>query len=170
MHLKRWTAVRAARHVVTLAAVLAAVAPNAALAQRQSPVRVVLDSVAVHLFLEDSGTLSPDVSVIADFAAFNFVASGTGVPPERFHDILVAVTLTSAGEAFARGRQATVTLTDLKTRRVIESRQIADVYVGRSGRVTKPLWFRDRSCQPLEIRVTGAGKAITKTLQMSCGE
>ena len=160
--------------LAAMTAVVTMLAASHATAQKQPAAKAAetarLAGVAVQLFLEDSGRLSPDVTEIADFRGFNMQANGTGLPLERFTDFLISVRFEAAGEIFAKGRQATVAIIDAKTRRTIEARLVTDVYIGRSGRTTRPVWVRDRMCSPLEIRVTGGGRTITKKLDLNCGE
>ena len=160
--------------LAAMTAVVTMLAASHATAQKQPAAKATetarLAGVGVQLFLEDSGRLSPDVTEIADFRGFNMQANGTGIALERFTDFLISVRFEAPGETFAKGRQATVAIIDAKSGRAIETRIISDVFIGRSGRTTRPVWVRDRMCSPLEIRVTGGGRTITKKLDLNCGE
>lgn len=162
-----------------LLAVLAAFAAAPAVAQTKSQPRtapkgpavaLTLEAVSVHLFLEGSGTLSGDATGTPGISGANMRAMLPGDKTEPFHDFLVKVTLGAKGEAFARGRQATVSIIDVKTKRAIETHGISDVYIGADGRIVKAIWVRDRMCQALEVRVTAGPKTISRQLNFHCGE
>ncbi len=150
------------RLVIALLACLIASAAHAA-------DRAQLDAVSVHVFLTKSGTLSRDVST--DFAAWNFVPEGEGIPQgERFYAVLVRVRLTAPGEMFAKGPQADVVVTNRQTRKVIKRERIAEVYIGKDGWTFVPVFVPDAACGPLDIVVTGGGKKIATMLNAKCGE
>lgn len=133
--------------------------------------RAALDGMTVHLFLEKSGQLSPDVTAIADFKSWNGTPMGAGIPDgETFEALLIKVRFVSKGEVFAKGRQATVTVTNTKTRKTILRRRIADVYVDSAGKITKAVFLSEASCTPLTITVRGGGRTLTKKLDFECGE
>ena len=157
--------------IALIAAVAAGPASAQTKAQPKAPVQTLaLEAVSVHLFLEESGTLSADASGTPGISGANMRAQLPGDKSEPFHNFLVKVVLTSKGEAFARGRQATVSIVDVKSKRVIETHGISDVYVGSGGRTVKAIWVRDRVCQALEVRVTAGPKTITRKLEFHCGE
>jgi hypothetical protein len=133
--------------------------------------RTSLDAVSVHLFLEKSAQWSGDVTAIAGFKSWNGTPMGAGLPEDdRFQAVLIQVRLAAKGELFARGPQATVTVSDSRRRRVLLHRQIADVYVDAGGKTTKLVFLPDAACAPLDIRVTGGGRTIAKKVNIDCGE
>lgn len=159
--------------VAAAAVVLAAFAavPVDAQTKANAPVQALsLEAVSVHLFLEESGALSADASGSPGISGANMRALLPGDKTEPFHNFLVKVVFSSKGEAFARGRQATVSIVDARTRRVIETHGISDVYVGSGGRIVKAVWVRDRVCRALEVRVTAGPRTITRKLEFHCGE
>lgn len=132
--------------------------------------RLTLVDVTVHFFLERSGTLSDDAAGTPGIPGANMRAMLADGRDEPFRDMLVKVAITSKGEAFAKGPQGRVELYDRKMRRVIETQTISDVYVDSGGRVVRPIWIRDRACQPLDIRVTVGTRKLVKSLELHCGE
>ena len=83
-------------------AIAAAVVANTAAAGN----KVELDSFSVHLFLEDSGAVSRDITKITDFHSWNF-KSDEG----KADAILIKIRFRSDGEAFAKGEQSKVIVT-----------------------------------------------------------
>jgi hypothetical protein len=137
----------------------------------QAQNKATLDSVSVHLFLEKSGTLSPDVTAIPNFRTWNFAPATEGIPQdELFHAILVKLRITAPGEHFASGKVAELTLTNRTTKKVAKRARIADVYVGPEGAVFVPVLVEDAACGPFTLVVTGGAKRIAKSLELNCGE
>lgn len=133
--------------------------------------RPTLENVAVHLYLEKAGQLSPDVTAIADFKSWNGSPMGAGIPDgDTFHAILIAVRFSSAKEIFAKGPQATVTVTDARTAKPLLRRILADIYIEAGGTVAKPVFLPDQGCRDLTIRVAARAKTIVKRLRFECGE
>jgi hypothetical protein len=133
--------------------------------------RAQLDSISVHLFLTKSGTLSPDVTAMATFAAWNFVPEGEGIGAgERFDAILIKVRLTAPHEVFAKGPQAEVVMREQHSRKVVRRERIANVYVGKDGWTFVPVFVADAACGPFDIVATGGGRRIVKMLNVKCGE
>lgn len=158
--------------LAAVAAIVAAMAGAPAGAETKSAPKsaLSLESVTVHLFLEESGTLSGDASGAPGISGANMRALLPGDKREPFHDFLVKVVLTSKGEVFAKGRQASVAIIDARSRRTLETHAISDVYVGAGGRIVKAVWVRERMCQALEVRVIAGPRTITRKLAFHCGE
>jgi len=136
-----------------------------------SPSEIELDSVSVHLFLEDSGELSRDVTSIPDFLAWNFHPIGEGIPDgERFHSFLVKVSFYSTYDAFEPGVVAQVKITNKETGKQILARTIRGVYVGQSQISHVAVFVDGHECEQLIVEVTSPKKTIKKTLRFSCGE
>ena len=155
----------------SLATALAAIFMLSGAPSARAQDRPALDAVTLHLFLEKSGQLSPDVAAIADFKSWNSSPSGAGLPDgDLFEAILIEVHFTSKNEIFAKGRQATVTVKHRRTGKVLMRRSIRDVYIDRDGKVTKPVFLDGHSCTPLIVTVASGKEKITKTLDLECGE
>ena len=130
-----------------------------------------LDKVSVHLFLENTGTFSDDITSIFGFSAWNFRPSGLGFSADdRFDSFLIKVWLSSEGETFQAGEQARVKVKSEKTGEIIFEAPIKGVYIGREGRTVKPLLVSGHVCEPLVVEVQGRPKTITKILPFKCGE
>ena len=137
----------------------------------QAQNKAVLDSVSVHLFLEKSGTLSPDVTAIPNFKTWNFATIADGIPEdEHFRAILIKLRITAPGEHFARGKVAELTLTNRSTKKVVKRARVADVYIGAEGAVFVPVLVEDAACGPFNLVVTGGARRIAKSLEINCGE
>jgi hypothetical protein len=148
-------------------AVILAMLTSSAQAQNKA----TLDSVSVHLFLEKSGTLSPDVTTIPNFKTWNFAAVAEGIPQdEHFRAILIKLRITAPGEHFAKGKVAELTLTNRETKKVVKRARVAGIYIGPEGAIFVPVLVEDAACGPFNLVVTGGAKRITKSLEINCGE
>jgi len=144
---------------------LAATAPTIAAAQ------VTLEAVTVHVFLETSGLLSPDVTSMRFFETRNGKALGSDLPEEEMYDsFLVKIAFSAPNEVFQPGSIATVRITGKKTRRVVLVRTIRDLYVGPAGRTHIPIFVAGRQCEPIAIEVRSGARTIRKELEFTCGE
>lgn len=140
-------------------------------ASAQAQNKAILDSVSVHLFLEKSGTLSPDVTAIPNFKTWNFATIAEGIPEdEHFRAILIKLRITAPGEHFAKGKVAELTLTNRSTKKVVKRARLADIYIGPEGAVFVPVLVEDAACGPFNLVVTGGAKRIVKSLEINCGE
>ena len=133
--------------------------------------RAQLGTVTLHLFLEPSGTWSPDVATMAEFQSFNFTATGKGMPEgAKWDSLLIRVQLRSPKEIFAKGQQAVVTVTQRKTKKVIRRAVISDVYIGTNGVTWKPVLVDNVGCAPMDIVVQSGAQRFAKSLEINCGE
>lgn len=132
--------------------------------------RINFESFAVRLFLQRSGMLSTDVTRVADFGSWNSEPRGKGIPEgERFDAALIVLRFSAAGEVFAKGEQARLTVTD-DARQVVLSSRIRDVYVGPEGVTHLAFFLPETSCTRVQIRVVSGRKTMSKSLPFSCGE
>jgi hypothetical protein len=132
--------------------------------------RINLESVSVRLFLQRSGMLSTDVTSVADFGSWNSEPRGKGIPEgERFDAALIILRFHAAGEVFAKGEQARLTVIG-DAGKVVMSSRIRDVYVGPEGITHLAFFLPETSCTRVQIRVVSGGKTVKKTLPFSCGE
>jgi hypothetical protein len=132
--------------------------------------KVELDSFSVHLFLEDSGALSRDITKITDFHSWNF-KSDEG----KADAILIKIRFRSDGEAFAKGEQSKVIVTTQAKKhdgsnRIITSERLKDIYVGPQGNSYRAIFVPDIGCTPLKVTVTEGRKTLTEKLDFACGE
>ncbi len=138
------------RRLVSALAILS-IAGGVALAQAKQK-NTQRDSVraadfSVHLFFEASGELSPNIFPLEEFAAFNFSAQWKGNNGGKFSGFLIRVRLESrtGTEVFAEGRVAQLILRERKTKKTLQTWNIADVYVGdRGGELPRPFLLRPR--------------------------
>lgn len=132
---------------------------------------VRLANVSVHLLLEKTGGLSPDLMQLRDLYSWNSEPSGTGIPEgERFDAILIKVRLVSDREVFARGEQARVTVSASGPTRVLRDEHIQGVYIGPERTATKFIFVGGVSCTPIVVKVTAGAKSFSKALPFNCGE
>ncbi len=137
----------------------------------QAQNKAVLDSVSVHLFLDKSGTLSPDITAIPNFKTWNFATIAEGIPEdEHFRAILIKLRIAAPGEHFAKGKVAELTLTNRSTKKVVKRAQVTGLYIGPEGAVFVPVLVDDAACGPFDLVVTGGAKRIAKSLEINCGE
>lgn len=125
---------------------------------------------SVRLFLSGKGELSPDVFKIEEFGAHNFSYFGKGDEGGRFSGFLVRVEFRAPKEIFARGRQAQVVFRDIKTKKVLKTWNIADVYIDDTGVAFRAAFFDDLDCQLMSVTLTSGRTRIVRELPLHCGE
>ena len=150
------------RFVLTAAALV--LLPAAAHAQQVGQIRA-------HLVYEETGRLSEDLVARPDFAAWNTII-GSGEAEEPANDVLVLVEVVSASggedniatplEIVARGEDG----------RVLGRRRFRDsLFTTEPGRVWKPLWLPDSTCEGrMTITATLGRSTRTAELNLGCGE
>lgn len=161
-----------------ITAALAAVAllGGVAFAQpaQKSPQRdgVRATDFSVHLFFEASGELSPNIFSLEEFGVWNFSAQWKGSAGGKFSGFLVRVKLESrtGKEVYAQGRLAQLVLRDRKTKKMLQTWNISDVYVGDNGISYRAQFFANLDCQLMEATLTSSGTSITRELPFACGE
>jgi len=146
-----------------LAAALAFVAVQAA------PLAAVeLGEIRMHLFYEETGRLSPDISPPANFSAWNTLI-GAGDAEEQANDILIVVELRTSGQRnvetplriVARNRDG----------RTLGERRFSGALTSETGRVYNPLWLRDSTCAgQIIVTATFGRQTRSETISLHCGE
>jgi hypothetical protein len=142
---------------------------SVSLSAEESPVR--LEKVSVHLYLENTGTLSEDVTAVSGFYAQNFRPFGTGFSDnDRFSSFLIKVSLSSDVQTFQPGEQARVIVKSEKTGKMVFELPIKGVLIGGDRRTVKTVLVSGYGCEPLVVEVQGRPKSITKMLPFKCSE
>ena len=126
----------------------------------------------VHLFFEASGELSPNIFSLEEFGAWNFSAQWKGNAGGKFSGFLVRVKLqsNSAKDVFAQGRVAQLVLRERKTKKMLQTWNISDVYVDDKGVSYRGQFFSNLDCQLMEATLISGGTQITRELPFACGE
>ena len=140
-----------------------------ALAGSQPAATATLGEIRMHLFYQETGRLSPDISPPASFTGWN-TGIGEGDADEAANDLVVVVEVRADGEQFietpvrlvARGGEGN---------RVLGERRWETVLTSSAGRAYLPLYLRDVGCAG-EIRVTASFGSTnqTESLTLECGE
>ena len=129
---------------------------------------VTLGDIRMHLFYQETGRLSPDISPPAsDFAGFNVIIGGGGAE-EAANDLVVVVELRTQGE---QSIQRPLTITARAGRRLLGQRRIDSMLTSDQGRVYLPLWLKDVGCAgPIRVEVSFGRERRSETLALNCGE
>jgi hypothetical protein len=140
----------------------------AALAQAVAPVPAELGDIRMHLFYEETGRLSDDISPPRTFAAWNTVIGG-GEAEEQANDLLIVT------EIRTEGQQNVSTPLRVAVRneagRVLAERRFDGTLTSEAGRVHLPLWIRDAGCAGIiTVTATFGRQTKTETLSLNCGE
>ena len=139
-----------------------------AAAQAAAPVPVTIGDIRMHLFYEERGRLSDDVSPPRDFSAWNTTIGG-GEAEEPANDLLIVTELITQGEqnvltplrVVARGERG----------RVLAERRYENMLTSEAGRVYLPLWIRDAGCAGIiTVTATFRDQSKSETLSLNCGE
>lgn len=154
------------------AAIVVMLFGSLALAQPRAKDRAQATDFTVQLLLEASGEFTPNIFTLEEFGAWNFSAQWKGNNGGKFSGFLVRVKLESktGQEVFAQGRLAQFVLRDRKTKRVLNTWNISDVYVGDNGVSYRAQFFSGLDCQLMEVTLTSGTTKITRELPFACGE
>lgn len=149
-----------------LAATLFAVPTSMAAAQP-----VAVQSLSVHLVLTPSGELSEDIAAMPAFSSWNFRAVVPLRPlDQQFNSFLVKVRLESANEVFQKGQVGRVVVSSIKTKKVLFSSQIVNVYIPREGQTVVAKLVEGHVCEPVIVEASVGKSAIRKEIAFQCGE
>lgn len=130
-----------------------------------------LADVQVKLFLKNSGQLSPDVTKLNEFLAWNFRPFGEGIPSdERFSDFLIIAELKSSEEVFEAGAKLSVRVTIKGEGKVVFEDSVAGIYVGPDGVTHEGFWVSDQECDQLIVDVLLGEQKLSRELPFECGE
>ena len=126
--------------------------------------------IRAHLVYEETGRLSEDLIARPDFAAWNTVI-GSGEAEEPANDVLVLVEVVAAGG----GEESISTPLEIVARgengRVLARRRAGDLFTSEEGRVWRPLWLPDSTCEGrMTITATLGRSTRTAELNLGCGE
>ena len=133
------------------------------------PAAGTLGDIRMHLFYQETGRVSPDISPPASFTGWN-TGIGEGDAEEAANDLLVVVEIRADGEQFietplhvvARGGEGN---------RVLAERRWPSVLTSGAGRSYLPLYVRDVGCAgTLRVTATFGRATQSETLTLECGE
>jgi hypothetical protein len=139
----------------------------AAAASATQPANAELGEIRMHLFYEETGRLSPDISPPNAFTAWNTVI-GEGSAEERANDLVVVVEVRARGE---QNVNRPITITARSGRRVLGQRRFATTLTSNAGRAYLPLWLKDVSCAgTIRVDVSFGNTRRSESLELNCGE
>ena len=133
------------------------------------PAAATLGDIRMHLFYQETGRLSPDISPPASFTGWN-TGIGEGDAEEAANDLVVVIEVRSNGEEFietplrvvARGGEGN---------RVLGERRWETMLTSNAGRAYLPLYLRDVGCAgEIRVTVTFGSANRSETLSLECGE
>ena len=153
--------------VPAIAAAFMTVASQTAVAQTAT-----IEDIRVHLFYENDGTLSEDLTKRKELALFNTM-TGEGDAKKPSSSFLVAVSVRGQPETFDKAAALTITVTTNAKRKskVAEKAFGSGILFGPEGQVVKALFVHDRVCVPLTVTARlKSGATKTFNLPFKCGE
>jgi hypothetical protein len=139
----------------------------ALLAAPPAPPAATVGAFRMHLFYENSGRLSKDISPPVDFTGWNTII-GEGSAEEAANDLLVTVEVKGPpGESL----EQPLTLVARAGGKILAQRRFANLSTTVQGRTYKALWLNDVGCAG-RIEVTATiGRSTRKTaINLDCGE
>lgn len=149
---------------------------GAALAQPRTKAepkdRAQASDFTVQLFMESSGELSPNIFSLEEFGVWNFSAQWKGNAGGKFSGFLVRVKLESNSkkDIYAQGRQAQLVFRERKTKKVLRTWNISDIYFGNNGVSYRAQFFQHLDCEIMEVTLTSGATKIIRDLPFACGE
>jgi hypothetical protein len=146
---------------------LTALAAIAAAATQGAAPAATLGDIRMHLFYQETGRLSPDISPPNEFTGWNTIIAG-GSAEESAHDLLVVVEVRAQGE---QNIERPLTVTARAGRRVLAQRRFGAMLTSEAGRTYLPVWIKDAGCAGLvRIEVSFGRERKTESLNLPCGE
>lgn len=145
------------RIVLLFAAFYAFAVPAAA---QQSQVA----SIRVHLFKENTGTLSDDV-VTNNPGLWNVI-----IGDNQANSFVVSVVISGKPDSFDRDGRVVVSVYDDDAKKLVARRSFRGFLFGKDGRTYKPIFVENLTCSRVRIvtRTRAGGKSETVTFR--CGE
>jgi len=140
----------------------------AAAAQAAAPPAAELGEIRMHLFYEETGRLSDDVSPPRQFSAWN-TAIGGGEAEEPANDLLIVTEIRTEGQQNVTTPLRVVARNERG--RVLGDRRFEGTLTSEAGRIHMPLWLRDAGCAGIvTVTATLGRQTKTETLSLNCGE
>jgi hypothetical protein len=156
------------RTVLAILTGLALLVANGVSAQPQK--RTEAKNFTLQFFKERNGEFSPDIFKLEELAVHNGNYQAKGDEGGKFAGFLVRVEFHADGETFAQGRQAQLVFRDRKTKKVLKTWNISDVYIGDNGVGFRARFFDELDCNLMEATLTSGKTKITRELAFHCGE
>lgn len=133
------------------------------------PAAGTLGDIRMHLFYQETGRLSPDISPPASFVGWN-VAIGEGDAEEAANDLLVVVEVRANGQQFVE-TPVRVVARGSEGNRALGERRWDSVLTSDAGRAYLPFYLRDVGCAgEITVTVTFGSTSRSERLALECGE
>lgn len=132
-----------------------------------APANATLGDIRMHLFYQETGRLSPDISPPHEFSGWNTII-GAGSAEEYANDLMVVAEVRSRGE---QNVNRPLTITARAGRRLLGQRSDASILTSENGRAYFPLYLKDVGCAgTIRVDVTLGREHRSETLALNCGE
>ena len=125
------------------------------------------------VFITATGEFSPDIFKLEKFASWNFHASWEEDGKEKggkFEGILFRVALRADTEVFAQGRQGQLIIRELKTKKILRTWNLSDIYIGTDKIGYRAMFMQGLDCYQMEVTLISGKTKISRELHMPCGE
>ncbi len=139
-------------------------------ASEPPPRQATIQSIAIQLFYEMSGTLSGDIAPPRTFSGWNTVI-GEGDAKEAAQDVLVTVRLKGDGQDALMTETPLIITARNSAGKVIGTRTVTGILVPYEGTVATALWVNNATCAGKFTVEAKLGKQVKKTVVgLDCGE
>jgi hypothetical protein len=154
-------------HLVLVAALFVASHSGAATSKPPLEVR----ALTVHLLLTPSGEFSGDISAMPGFSSWNFTPTvPVGPDEQQFNSFLIKVRLGSATEAFHKATVGSISVLSRRTKKVLFSSPIRDLYIGPGGEAVVARLVGGHVCEPIIVVATVGPSTVSRNIEFLCGE
>ena len=140
-----------------LAVLFAAAVPAAA---QQSKV----ESIRVHLFKENTGTLSDDI-VTNNPGLWNVI-----IGDNQAESFLVSIVIIGKPDSYDRDGRVVVSVFDDDAKKRVVQRSFRGFLFGKDGRTYKPVFVEHLTCSRVRIVARTRAGEISETVTFRCGE
>lgn len=139
----------------------------AMLAAPAAPPAPSVGAFRMHLFYENSGRLSKDISPPVEFTGWNTII-GEGSAEEAANDLLVTVEVRGPpGESI----EQPLTLVARARGKILAQRRFDSLLTNVQGRTYKALWLADVGCAGrIEVTATIGRSTRKSAISLDCGE
>ena len=123
-----------------------------------------VESIRVHLFKENTGTLSDDI-VTNNPGLWNVI-----IGDNQANSFLVSIVISGKPDSYDKNGAVVVSVFDDDTKRRVVKRSFRGFLFGKSGRTYKPILVDNLTCSRVRIVARSQAGEKSETVTFKCGE
>jgi hypothetical protein len=123
-----------------------------------------VESIRVHLFKENTGTLSDDI-VTNNPGLWNVI-----IGDNQANSFLVSVVISGKPDSYDRDGRVVVSVYDDDAKKLVVKRSSRGFLFGKDGRIYKPIFVENLTCSRVRIVARMRAGEKSETVTFRCGE